>query len=147
MKKVTMPRPILSAKAMRDRMSKFGHECWGEIMLPLNNKLMKISKNLMSEINSNINLKEKVCEVDVPIFYFLVSLKEIDIVDFFIKDNYNGGSKSVRGFIFEGDPQHENVELKPVLFRHQCYEKLLLLAHNKLEDLKIIWYYGNYKNC
>ena len=62
-------------------------------------------------------------------------------MDFFvIKDNYNGSSKSVRGFIFEGDPQHENTELKTVLFRHQCDDQLPYLANNKLEDIERIYY-------
>ena len=73
--------------------------------------------NLLSKINSNIKLKEKekVHEVDVPRISFLVALKEIDNADdSVIKDNYNGDSKSVRRFLFEGNSHHENVELKPL---------------------------------
>ena len=70
-----MRRQILSAKEMNNRISEVVYECWGEIMSRFNNKLMKNSKNLVSKINSNINLKDKFYEVDIPTFYFLVALK------------------------------------------------------------------------
>ena len=70
MKKVTMLRLILSVKSMNVSVYKVGYECWGEIMSPLNDKLMKKSHNMMSKINSNVNLKKKVYEVDVTYFTF-----------------------------------------------------------------------------
>ena len=56
-----------------------------------------------------------------------------------MKHNHNGETNSVRGFIFKGDPLHENVELKKELFRNQCLEQISHLANNKLKYVSRQW--------